>query len=283
MAEVLAPGTNLDYFRLDAEYVVTDPTSTPDDLPVAGYFVRIENRKSSVSSRRYTQQIAYNVQNGQEYFRAHFTDVWTTWLPRASGSLDGATLVALIDDYLGGDTWQQGTDLGYANRTDTTLDITSSTGASVTVPNASNTEAGLLTAEGAAALEDLAPIATNGLNNIRETFSAGIDAVGGHRVVAIDKLTSAARHLDPSTLVDTESVTGVSVNAASAFDPVKVVLSGLVTHTWTGAAGDAAWVDLNGDIAFGTPPTGLAFNMQIGCLLTTTVLLVRPGPAIIAA
>lgn len=502
MAEVLAPGTSLDYLRLDAEYVVTNPASTPDALAPAGYFIRVENRKSSVLTRRYTQQIAYDVATGQEYFRAHFTDVWTAWLARASGTLDGATVVALIDDYLGGSTWQDGggatgdpgedgpyggawsvpytsggivaveadpgagkftfrsdtdemaadflivsTDgvagwsiasglingnlsttkatlrlaladdpmtyyivsiysitiqagyvvlgLSNAERTsvgdifpDTTaaqmlIDFTGARGddgtdgltpavkwaffledntdsdpgstyfktdnptfASITYlflddegSTGGNYEAWLATLDvgqlyvqnmlsgslfwtfqvngpaedaggywripvtplvdstgffatdqvGAFVFSKTGPAGADGADGLDGTsgdvlsqeYTAG-DNVSGHRVLAMDD-DGTVRHLDPTAPGDIERVVGISTNAASTGDPVVVVFAGPLTHAWSGAGGDAAWVDLNGTVAFGTAPTGLAFNMQIGCLLTTTVLIVRPGPAILAA
>lgn len=144
MATILDTGASLDAL-LAGEYIVTDP-NTGLDASTYLIFVTVQPTRAG---RGFDQQIAYKIDDGDEYYRARSTSnsVWTDWLPRASvDSLDGATITATLDAYFGGTTWREPTNLSIANRDDDSLDILSSTGTDVTIPAATPLLAGLMTA-----------------------------------------------------------------------------------------------------------------------------------------
>jgi hypothetical protein len=109
-----------------------------------------------------------------------------------------------------------GTDLGIANRDDTDLDVTSSTGADVTIPAATTTLAGLMTAADKTALD-----------SALQDGDADVNPLAG-RALTYDAAT------DPDTL-------NADIATASALGVVKV--------------GDGIDVDAAGEISVSFPPS----------------------------
>lgn len=153
MAEILDNGAALDALR-EGEYIVTNPAT---GLAAGTYFLRVTTQRIS-AGLPLNQQIAYHIDDGEEYFRANLsnnTAVWTDWVARSSvgGGMTGAEIAAALDSYFGGSAWREVTDLAVANRGADSLDITSSTGADATIPSADTLLAGLMSAADKAKLD----------------------------------------------------------------------------------------------------------------------------------
>jgi hypothetical protein len=151
MATLLDTGASLDALR-EGEYIVTDPDT---DLAASTYLIFV-TVLAARSGRAIDQQIAYKIDDGDEFYRARSTSnsLWTDWLPRASvDAMDGATITATLDAYFGGTTWRAPTNLSIANRDSDSLDVLSSTGDDITIPAATTALAGLMTAADKTALD----------------------------------------------------------------------------------------------------------------------------------
>jgi len=90
-------------------------------------------------------------------------DLAEAGVPKALTASEVQTLINVED----GAQVNVDTDLGVANKTATTLDITSSTGTSTTVPQASTTEAGLLNSTDKQKIDHLTVTAATDLDDIR--------------------------------------------------------------------------------------------------------------------
>jgi hypothetical protein len=277
MAEILDNGASLDALH-EGEYVVTNPDS---GLLAAGtYFLRVTTQRTRVGVPL-NQQIAYRIDDGEEFFRANLsaaTSVWTDWVARANiDDLDGAQIAAKLDTYFGGAAWREPTDLAVANRDADSLDITSSTGIDATIPSASPTEAGLMSAADKSALDSLG---SGGAERLVVSYPA-LEAVSGHRIVAVE--TDKVRHLDPTDIDDADRVLGLSLNAAAADDNVSVLTFGIADHAFGFTAGQAVFASTNGTLTQ-TPPTSGAFALRVGTALETGALLLHlEQPLVLAA
>lgn len=265
MAEILDTGASLDAL-LEGDYVVTNPDT---DLDPSIYFVQVIRRRSR-SGLPHNFQIATRIDTGAEYYRAnesHSTSVWTSWEPR-NGESDGAVIASKLDSYFGGTAWRDPTDLSITNRDVDSLDIESSTGTDVTLPSASTTEAGLMSAADKIALDSLG---SGGAERLVVSYPA-LEAVGGHRLVVVD--TGKVRHLDPTDGADADRVVGLSLNAAAEDDAVSILTLGIETHTWGFNPGEAVFADEDGTLTQ-TPPTDLAFSLRVGTALEADALLLH--------
>jgi hypothetical protein len=275
MAELLDNGASLDALRA-GDFIVTNPDSP--GLDPATYFIEVI-RERTRSGAPLNQQIAYRIDTGEELFRSNdsqSTADWTAWAPRGSTST-GAGIVSILDDYFGGTAWRDPTDLSVANRDADSLDIVSSTGLDATVPSASTTEAGLMSAADKIALDSLA---SGGAERLVVSYPA-LDAVSGHRIVVVN--TGKVRHIDPSDAADGDRVIGLSLNAAAVDDAVAILTSGIATHTFGFSPGAAVFAAANGTLTQ-TPPTSGAFSLRVGTALEAGALLLHlEQPVVLAA
>ena len=216
--------------------------------------------------------------------------VWL-YLARATteGDQSGAEIVAAIDAELGSAAWQGSgvTNLSVTGKTDTVLVVASDTGTDATIPAATDTEAGLLTAASKLKLDGVEPgaeanvdtdlaIGTHSDTALQVTSSTGADVTlpaatptGGTNkaglLVAADKtkldsIEAGAEVNDPTNLgVGTRTGTDLQVTSSTGDDVTIPAASGteaglMVATDKTKLDGIEASADVNvdADLALGT-------------------------------
>ncbi len=138
---ILSPGTSLNVVRHPGRYAIDSPTNAPE----SGAFI-LDVIAGEVNNSHTVYQVLINVATGDEWTRlfVKYTG-WASWLSRGSSSAVS-------------------TDLAVANRTGSTLDITSSTGDDVTLPAVTTSLSGLMTATDKTKLDGIAAGADDFIN-----------------------------------------------------------------------------------------------------------------------
>lgn len=96
------------------------------------------------------------------------------------------------------------------------------------------------------------------------------EAIGGHRLVALDTAGKAVYTTDYKTIV------GMTINAADTDDPVGVVVAGPVTEpSWSWTPGEPLFAAANGLMTQTPPTTGTL--LQVGVATSETSIFVKIG------
>jgi hypothetical protein len=195
---VLSDGYLLTAVQVPGSYTVTDPV----DGPSTGLFY-LEVFQGKISGATSHKQVLTDLTSGTEYVRVYVRYTgWSAWTERGTGG--------------GVDT-----DLTVGNRTATTLDILSSTGADATVPAASETEAGLLSAADKAKLNTIAEsadpfvgtdlaVANKTATTLDITSSTGVDVTLPAASTSEAGLMSAADKTTMGTVATAASTFGTT-------------------------------------------------------------------------
>jgi hypothetical protein len=255
---VLADGYPLDAVHAVGAYTVKDP----DDAPSTGEFY-LEVFAGKISGSVTQKQVLTNLATGAEFVRVYVRYTgWSAWTERgAGGGVD--------------------TDLTVGNKTTTTLDILSSTGADATIPAATDALAGLLTAADKAKLDGIAESADPFINTDL--------AVANKTATTFDITSSTGDDVTLPAATDTEAgvftaaqkikLDGVAANANNYTHPNH---TGDVTSTGDGATTIAAGAVTNAKLASmatqtikGRNTTGTGDPEDLTAALARTVLGVR--------
>lgn len=185
-------GTDLDQFKRGGLILVVDPINSGTPLASGSYFV--ETITGVIDSRQVVYQVAESIVDGKEYTRFGDGNIWNTWTERGTGgggggstdlsvtgitstqltiasstgtdaTIDSATAVnagllsatdkAKLDGIADGADVFIGTDLAIGTHDADSIDITSSTGADITLPQATTSLAGLMSAADKTSLDSL--------------------------------------------------------------------------------------------------------------------------------
>lgn len=195
-----------------------------------------------------TQAGAGDIVAGQHYIVVYDTTLGG-WLTIAGGVSGGG----------GGST-----DLGIANRTSTSLDVTSSTGNDATVPEATSSLAGLLNATDKTKLDSIDPNVIKTPVKYAESFTKGQACYvsgGSGTNVLISKADNTSEATSSKTLglVETTGATNTLSNVIT-----DGILAGLDTSTAT--IGDPVWLGTAGNLIYGlaNKPVAPAHLVYIG-------------------
>jgi hypothetical protein len=195
MTTVLDDGYPLDMVQAPGSYTVKDP----DDAPATGeYYVEVFTGKVSNSVTQ--KQVITDLTTGAEFVRVYVRYTgWSAWTQR-------------------GDAAGVDTDLTVGNKTATTLDVLSSTGADATIPAATDTEAGLFTAAMKVKLDGIAESADAFINtdlSVANRTATTLDILSS---TGVDATIPAASSTEAGLMSAADKVTiGTVATAASTF------------------------------------------------------------------
>lgn len=108
-------------------------------------------------------------------------------------------------------------------------------------------------------------------------FTAG-ENIGGQRVVIIK--TGLAFLFDPESVDDVYNIVGVSKNAASTNDTVKVIQTGLMTSAGSFVQDDTYYAGIGGVLTATIPSSGVV--LKIGHAETNNRLIIAPSVPVVA-